>query len=479
MKSPKVFQLLQFLSREEQAAFRNYHLACSQRANKSTIKLLEVLLRCTHAGGQNWDKHDLFKKAFPQRSFTDNFLRKVSSILFADLRDFLVLEGLKAGGPAYDELFLKKLAERGAEHLFQLSLQQATQRLDKRVEQDTPTIFHHYLLAEAADQYFGRQQTRRSDPALQEKSDLLDAYFIAQKLKIGCEMANRNQIVDASYEPHLLPEVLEELTKRPALLQFPPVALYRQVLYTLTERTNEQHYEHLLQLLQLHQHRFSPAEAADLYRYAQNYCIRKINTGDRSYLEKLFHLYQQQLENGTNMPDGILPTSDYKNIVTLGLQLGQNDWVEQFLHTHKAYLVEDQRENVFNYTLASFYYSTKAYDQATELLNTVHFSDPYYEVNGKIMLLKIYLAEENFFSFYYLLDAFKIKLQRNQKVAASYRQSIVNFLTQCRALAQLQEHHRIWSVERFTRKKERLREKLEHQKNIFDRRWLMARLARL
>ncbi|MEO0876254.1 MAG: hypothetical protein AAFY48_16770 [Bacteroidota bacterium] len=134
---------------------------------------------------------------------------------------------------------------------------------------------------------------------------------------------------------------------------------------------------------------------------------------------------------------------------------------------------------MFNYNLAAFYYATQAYDQAVQLLNTVEFSDPYYEVNGKIMLLKIYLADENYFSFYYLLDAYKIKLKRNQQVGAAYRQSITNFLTQCRALAQLREHQDLWPKERFVKKHQRLQEKLHHQNNIFDRRWLKQELALL
>ncbi len=479
MQHTKVVELLRLLSPEERNSFQHYYRNYHPKANRTTIKLLDVFLDCFSTADAMWDKRYIFAKAFPKRSYQDAFLRKQSSLLYAAVRDFMVHYYSPTSGANYDATYLQILSERGADHLFKLGIKQSQQQLEQQDQRDIAHLYHRFLLAEVADHRFGQQQTRSYHEALQQKSDLLDAYFVAQKLKMSCEMANRNQIVHANYTPYFLPEILNMLAKRPKLLRYPPIAVYRQILRTIQEPEYESHYEELINLLSANHQYFSATEAADLYRYAQNYCIRKINTGHQTYLQRLFELYQEQLEAKTNMPAGYLPASDYKNIATLGLQLGQTEWIKQFLHTYRSYLVASQRENVFNYNLAAFYYATQAYGQAVQLLNTVEFSDPYYEVNGKIMLLKIYLADENYFSFYYLLDAFKIKLKRNQQVGAAYRQSITNFLTQCRALAQLREYQDLWPKDRFLKKHQRLREKLEHQNNIFDRRWLQQELALL
>lgn len=479
MQGTKIVELLGLLAPEEQNSFRHYYQNYYPKANRTAIKLLGVLLEHIDSPQADWDKRSIFARAFPKRSYQDALLRKQCSLLYAAVRDFLVQRHTQTGSANYDATYLQILSERSADHLFQLDIKQARLQHQQQAQRDIAHLRHGFLLAEVADHRFGRQQTRTYHGALQEKSDLLDAYFLAQKLKMSCEMVNRNQIVDANYTPHFLPEVLNMLAHRPELLRHPPIAVYRQILRTITTPEQEEYYEELIHLLSTHHHQFSATEAADLYRYAQNYCIRKINTGHQTYLQRLFELYQEQLAAKTNMPAGYLPASDYKNIATLGLQLGQTQWIKQFLHEYRPYLVASQRENVFNYNLAAFYYATQAYDQAVQLLNTVEFSDPYYEVNGKIMLLKIYLADENYFSFYYLLDAYKIKLKRNQQVGAAYRQSITNFLTQCRALAQLREHQDLWPKERFVKKHQRLQEKLHHQNNIFDRRWLKQELALL
>jgi hypothetical protein len=331
-------------------------------------------------------------------------------------------------------------------------------------------------LAEESDTAFGQKQERKFDQALQQKVDGLDAFYFTTKLKESCEMLNRSRIIEGQYQLNFVDEIVEYLSGENPLSKVPAIKIYLQIYKTLKESENETHFEQLTELLEAYNGFFTQKEAVGMYRYAQNYCIRRVNSGQKKYFNNLFSLYKNQLESQVNMPNGILSSDDYKNIVTVGLQLKKNDWVFDFIHKYKAHLSESDRENVFNYNLATYYYGTKNYDQAIRLLNTVQFSDIYYEASGKLILLKTYYLEKETQALSYLADAFKLNLQRNKKIAPNYRLAITNFLIQVKKLARLKEDKSYLKKEVFLTRINRLKTRIEGLDLILDRHWLLGQI---
>ncbi|MEM6967533.1 MAG: hypothetical protein AAF573_22405, partial [Bacteroidota bacterium] len=258
--------------------------------------------------------------------------------------------------------------------------------------------------------------------------------------------------------------------------EIPILQIYLQIFKTLRNEAEELHFEKLVNLLAQHQHRFPQQEAKGMYRYAQNYCIRKINQGDQQYFRKLFELFQTQLSHQINMPNGILAAADYKNIVTVGLQVKEADWVKQFIFDYKSALRPELRENVFHYNLASFHYGVKDYDAAIKLLSTVKYTDIYYEISGKIILAKIYFTLGEYETLHYFIDAFKLHLLRNKKIAFQYRQRIINFLIQLKKITKLKAAFSYTSPSVFQKKQEKVKVRLATVEPIIDRRWLLSSL---
>ena len=90
--------------------------------------------------------------------------------------------------------------------------------------------------------------------------------------------------------------------------------------------------------------------------------------------------------------------------------------------------------------------------------------------------MKTYLAQEDYESFHYFLDAYKIRLQRNREVAASYRQSIVSFLRLCKRVGRLQERQTYMSKEELDKQSAKLQAKILNTAQLFDRQWLLNAL---
>ena len=155
----------------------------------------------------------------------------------------------------------------------------------------------------------------------------------------------------------------------------------------------------------------------------KNYCIIKINKGDTSYNKELFEFYKIILENRIIFKDGQLTQWDYKNIVTLGLRLGEFDWTEWFMGNYKSSLAAHYRENVWSFNMANFMFHKQDYDRTLELLQEVEFTDVYYHLDSKTLLLKTYYALEEWDSLQSLIDSLKVYLKRN-KLVPQYQRTV-------------------------------------------------------
>ena len=135
-------------------------------------------------------------------------------------------------------------------------------------------------------------------------------------------MLNRQNIVQTQFKLHLVPEIKSFLqAKDNPYTDVPMLNIYYLVFLTLTENKKEEHYKKLVVLLEKHAPGFLGEESRAMYRYAQNYCIRKINSGKSNYFRELFELYKTQLESEVIFENKYLDHTDYKNIVTVALRL--------------------------------------------------------------------------------------------------------------------------------------------------------------
>ena len=480
MKNTKLVRILASLSTKEVKRLQEQSNLALSKSNSKAASLLQTLLKYhPDFPEKRLQKELIYRAAFPNKTFDGNYLRKQSSLLFSLTQDFLIDIKNQNDEFTREKALLSQLRERKLFRLFNLKMQSIKKEKRESNLRDSQYYQQQFELAEEADLYFGQLQERRFDKALQEKTDNLDAYYFAKKLKESCEMLNRSKIIAGNYDMRMTEEIIKILSPENPLSEIPPIKLYLQIFLSLKEEENEEHFHKLRQLLEENYSYFSQKEAVGMYRYARNYCIRKINTGNRTYLQFLLDLYKKQLDSKVLLTAGILSDDDYKNIITVGMQLGEKKWVFNFLHSYKEHLRPAQKENVFNYNLAVYYYGTKDYNNAIELLNTVKFTDAYYEINGKIILLKTYFIQKEFQAFYYLLDAFKLSLMRNKKVANNYRNAISNFLVQFKKIVKLIELKDFTDEKNFNHKREKIEQRLQESSVIYDKDWLLKELRKI
>ena len=132
-----------------------------------------------------------------------------------------------------------------------------------------------------------------------------------------------------------------------------------------------------------------------MYNSAQNYGIRQINAGNTTFLAELFNNYKTLLQTGLIYDGAFLTQADYRNTITAGLRMKEYAWVEAFIHGQKQHLDPRHRNNTFSYNLANFYYQTGAPARAKRLLQSVEFTDVFYGLNARAILVQVYYEDED------------------------------------------------------------------------------------
>ncbi len=198
-------------------------------------------------------------------------------------------------------------------------------------------------------------------------------------------------------------------------------------------------YQLLKTLLEQHIMDFPKEEMLQMYDYAQNYCIRQINTGDSSYYIEFMNLYKTQLQHSILLKNNYLEEWDYKNITTAGIRTQDYEWTERFIHQMKHRLKPLVKENAFAYNLAAIYYATQRYKEALQLLQTIEFTDTSYHLGAKIIQLKSYYELDEFDAFLSLIQSFRIYVQRNKQISEYRKKANFNMLKLAKKIGQFQE----------------------------------------
>jgi len=359
---------------------------------------------------------------------------------------------------------LESLIDRNLEKNYQNIFQKTTKKLNGSNRRDTDYYYEQYLLTEISNKHFATKNLRKFNNQLQAASDNFDVYYLAQKLKYSCEMMSMQRFLSADYSQNLIEEIGHFLEKK-TYGDVPAIAIYYQVFLTLTDEKKEQNFEKLVVLLDKYDGRFAKEEMQGFYLHAINYCIRKMRQKEERFVSKALEIYIRGVEKEYLLNKGFLSPWDYKNIIKLGLRLKRFEWTEQFIKKYTPILEEEYRLNAYNYGLADLSFYKNEIPTALTHLREVEFTDIFFTLDAKVMLLKIYFDNEEEEALLSLLASFSIFLKRNKLISNEVRETYINFISFLNKI-----------IKADAALLHQLSSKVKDAKLLTDRNWLLARL---
>jgi len=468
MYKSKMIQMLRNLSPKELTRFGEYLASPFFNKDEQLPVFFHYLKKyAPEFESRNLEKERMLEKGIPGLALSEKKLGYLMSDIVEHLEGFIRYNQHMADDLEGYVHLLSKYNDWEADKFFEQTLRDARAYLDAEPYRNAPHFYKAFLLQSELNTFFDRQKKRAYDVSLQEAANYLDLFYLSTKLRYSCELINRQKLVASDYSLRLLKEITDHLREH-AYDDYPSISIYFQVLMTFLEGDNEVHFEKLKHQLEEHTEKFPPAEARDMYAYAQNFTIRKINAGDKKYLREYFNISVQALEKGLLMVDGDLSPWTYKNLVVAALRVGEYDWAEQFIKQYRSKLNEKFRANAYNYNMGALLFYKGNLGEALRLINQVEFTDIFYALDTRTMQIKIYYQLDEWDPMQSAIEAFKVYLRRNKTLSENVKLLYVNFLKFIDKLSRL--------TKRDKTKLEDLRSRIEETRQIADIGWLQAKV---
>ncbi len=429
MHKSKLIELLKTFSTSELREFKDFVGSPFFNKNKELILFYDYLKKIAPVFPlKKIHREYIYANLFKNKKYDEKHLNYLMSFLLKLAEEYIGITKYKSTGILPDYHILSSCLDRQLNKHYQNYYQKAKKKLDANPICDIEHYYQNFLLAQVSDKHFGMQKIRRYDANIQAAADNLDLFYLTQKLKYACEMLDREKTLSVSYQQNMLKEITLYL-EHFEIESSPAIAIYYHIYLTLTKENGDPYFEKLKVLLNEHTNKFSQFELKEMYLMALNFCIRKVRKKDEHYVEEAFVLFKKGIENRSLYENDLLSPWTFKNVIKLGLRLKQFDWIEGFIKKYKDDLDEEIRENALNYNLADLYYYKKELGKAQDLLQRVEFSDVFYALSSKVILLKIYYEKKEDEALYSLLASFKVYLHRNKVISNNVRKSYLNFIS--------------------------------------------------
>ena len=460
MSTLKVRELIDVLSSGEVKLFRNYLDSKLIHSSEIMSKLFELLL-----ADASISKENVFRKLLGNEKYNDKKIRYLFSELTAHLEKFITLIEFEKDTEEFSLFKQKSLSIRSAHKAYSFAMQNSPVKSEKA---NATSYLNTFRSIEIANEFDSKHLSRLSQLNYSSLLNNLDLFYFTRKLQLQCELINLKNVLNKEHDVVLIDPICEYL-KANRFLNSPLVEVYYNILITLnsTESDSETSFSKILVLTQEHQSILSIEDLKNIYQYEKNFCIRRINKGEDNYRHILFNLYKTILANKRIMNHEYFSQWEFKNIVTLGLRLKEGEWTKNFISKYINFLPPSERKNALTYNTAMLYYYNKSYKFVLKYLQEVEFTDLYYQLDSKSILLKVYFETDEQEALLHHIAAFKVFLSRNKNIS-SYQLTIYkNFI---------RYSLKIFRAGTNTGKLNILKKEIASSSNISDRNWLLERI---
>ncbi|MEO1416392.1 MAG: hypothetical protein AAFW00_13990 [Bacteroidota bacterium] len=312
--------------------------------------------------------------------------------------------------------------------------------LQAQVEEETihsAAHFHRQFQLESLQFELAGTQERTASNNLSQIFDHSANYFMIQTLRYACIGLSHSNVSSITYEVPLLQAILDHLSQQKAQTH-PSIQLFYFTYLALAHQDVEA-FSKLKQSFSIHRDRLPFKQQHELLIMAINFCIKRLNTGDRVYAQEAFELYKEGLHNHILLENGTISRFNFKNVVSIGLMLKAFTWVESFIEQYSEALQPDYRQSYHDFNLARLRFVQGDYRQAKRMLTVLEYDDIFFNLSARMMMVKMHYEEQEWDALDALLLNFFRYLQR-RSVIGYHKQVYQNFLKLVQQLIQLPPH---------------------------------------
>ena len=461
----KLYEILSTLNKTEVRMIKKMLNSSFFVRRKDVYKLFELLAPIALKRKIFPEKKAIFQKVFPNKTFDYALLRGTMSDLFEMIEEFLLIQYRRANKIESRRQLGEIYRKRDASKCYHSTIRKTSKLLEG---QPLRNVYYYQQLLQYHDEQmqFQMNNERTKNFNLSEISETLDTLYLTQKLKHSCKQLSHQQVFKTNYDYGLLHQLLP-IIEQQKYLDIPGVAIYYYCFRFLSEEDGRPFFQKFKTILQNNKPIFESSELKVLYLSAINFCIRKLNQGHNEFSREILDFYQDGLDANYFLENGKLSRFTFNNIVAVGIQLKEFNWLENFIQKFAPSLETDYRASTVHYSRARIAFVQKEYEAALLHLQAAEYKDLVITLISKSTIMKIYYELKSFDALFSHLDSFQIYIRRKE-VSDFHRKNYMNVIRLVKKLVALpaDKHSRV-----------QLRQEILKEDILSERKWLLEKVA--
>jgi len=294
------------------------------------------------------------------------------------------------------------------------------------------------------------------------------SFFMITTLRHACIALSHQNVRKENYSIPMLEAILQEV-KAGDYEQEAVLMIYYHGYLAFTNLEDTTNFLALKAYLLDQSQKLNTSTQREVLVMAINYCVKLLNSDQLNYIREAFELYRYGLKHNCLMINHKMTIFAYANIVALGLNLKEFDWIETFIPQYSKFLDVPNPQNYEHHNTARLAFARGDFDKTMSLLTQVEYDDLFLNMTAKIILLKIYYQENYFDALEALLESFRVFLNR-KKILSYHKTNLMNLIKLTRKLLYLapgEQHIK------------KLREQIKTTNPLAERKWLLEQLDKV
>ena len=467
MKHLKIYKLLGSFSKKELDQLESLLNSKFHNIRQEEKSLYKYLIDCI-AKDLDPDRQKLFKKVYGNKvKFNDQKLRLVISKLFKQIEKYCILLELGTGNEELEDLLLLRYYRK--KNLGTLYKSKYNSIMSNNRSAKKKTLPFDFLLDIEFENYqYESLQKRNQELNIQVLLDLTDMNFYTQKLRIACYALSHKNIYSAEYDFRYTEEILIDIEERD-LLTIPVISVYYHCYQMMRKIDDEATYRLFRNTLLNYQENFNQDELRSLYFFALNFCIRKLNKGEKSFGKEGLDLYEKAIKMKILFIDGKLSRFTYRNMAMMAIRNEDFERAEKISDDYENLLRAQDRKSAYHFNKALIYYYKKEYELALENIIEADFKDHLISLAAKTLQAKIYFELDADKVLDSHLDSMEMYIIRN-KVLGYHKNNYKNIIKYFKRLVRLNPYD--------NEKKMKFAEKVKSEEVLTEKKWLLEKIER-
>lgn len=468
MKRSKLIDFLQSFGTRDFRRFREYLDSPYFNKREDVRHFYSIILESApDFPAEMLQRHKLWQRYAGDRPFDGKELNYVANFLLQHAENFVATEKFQHDATTKNSQVLAHCIQHGLDKHYRSAYQRAQKALKSEPHRDAEWHLKAWRLADAEMQRFYTSRSRRADPSINAVVEHLDTFYLDKKLELSSEILNLNQILSDKFDTSFIKDLKGLMETRKSSESI--IEIRKLILNILMDPEDLASFHQLRELLPLARRIYPSERVAGIFSYAQNFCIRRIKAGDAAFEKILFRIYKESIESKVMFVEGTLIHWDLKNVCSIALKLKEFKWVEEFINEHEHSVAEEFRQTAIAYNRANLYFHQERFDLALRSLNTVEFTDVFYALDTRRLMLMIYFKRHESEALFSLISSFRTFLNRNRVISEPNRRAYRNFINWAARIYRL-------STWEHREQRPKLVAELAATPLIVGREWLMDRL---